>query len=102
MQIKLDKCVKGVYLLQDKELNNIESEGERMEEESLNKKVANFRFNKRKYEIDHLTDAQIDNFKEYDIFDVTDNKTGEYVGHITSEDDDHISLVEQAKREINL
>ena len=43
---------------------------------SLNKNVADFKYKKRKYEIDLLLDTLGSGFATYDIFDVTDDKKG--------------------------
>lgn len=51
-------------------------------EKSSNKKVASFRYKKRKYEIDLLTDIDHGLFNAYEIFDVTDSKQGESISNI--------------------
>lgn len=44
-------------------------------EKELNKKVAGFHYNNRKYEVDLLLDSINNGFQSYDIFDVTDEET---------------------------
>lgn len=67
-------------------------------EKNLNETVAKFQLQKRKYEIDFLSDAT---GLEFDIFNVTDSKRGELAGHISMPRNySHEQLIEEAKEEV--
>lgn len=73
---------------------------------NLNKNVADFKYKKRKYEIDLLLDSICNGYATYDIFDITNNKKGEIVGQFEvcqQEEDDYMlsDLIEEAKRVID-
>ncbi len=72
---------------------------------SLNKNVADFEHNGRKYEIDLLLDSMFNGFATYDIFDVTEDKKGTTVAqlHLAQQGvDDYMpsELIEFAKKEL--
>ena len=49
---------------------------------SLNKTVADFEHSGRKYEIDLLLDSISNGYATYDIFDITNDKIGDFVGQL--------------------
>ncbi len=49
---------------------------------NLNKNVADFEHNGRKYAVDLLLDSICNGYASYDIFDVTEDKLGKLVGQL--------------------
>lgn len=71
-------------------------------DKSLNKNVADFEHEGRKYEIDLLLDSAANGFQSYDVFDMTIGK-GMCICNFTMEEGDYMpfELIKKAKEEMN-
>ena len=71
-------------------------------DKNLNKNVADFEFNGRKFEIDLLTDSISNGYQTYDVFDTTNDKKGECVAQFSLDEGDYMpsELIEKAKNEL--
>lgn len=70
-------------------------------DKNLNKKVASFKYNNRKYEVDLLLDSIGSGCQSYDIFDMTDSQR--CVANFTLEQSsyDSSTIITIAKEEID-